>query len=358
MKNINKYQRFKEAGQTLFEALLAFSVSILVLTSIIVGVTTSLSNSQYTKNQNLANSYAQEGMAVVRKIRDSSWYDFSAGLKDYKQNTKYCINKNLELIEISNLTQNCTGNDAVGTGGIFSREVKFEDDSPACSAGGTPAPTPAQTPAVNGTKVTVKTSWTDNKCPVGSPYCHKTELISCFSNLDEKSLVSFTLLPTFAPSPTPTPTSTPTPTPTPGSLPGWTQCAQFTNTNADDVASNFMDGCLNTTGLRVRVYNGATLEDDLYTTGMNPVTAWPNLNYLGGMPGNTKLTNWPAANFFFTATNGKDACGSPASPSGLTFGSGWASKAIIAPDNTNDYEYRLNCGDVPLTGREIIIYKQ
>lgn len=160
-----------EAGQTLLEILLAFSVSIMVLSAIIFGVTASLSNTQYTKNQNLANSYAQEGMAVVRKIRDSSWTQFLL-----YTNSTYCIIKDaITLSDPPGL--NCGQNV-----GIFSREVKFEHNSQSCIAD----PSCVGPACVKGSKTTVKVSWADNKCPVGTPLCHKVELITCFANADLK----------------------------------------------------------------------------------------------------------------------------------------------------------------------------
>jgi len=167
----------KQKGQTLLEVLLAFSVSITVLSAIILGVVTSLGNAQYAKNQGLATSYATEGMTVIRKIRDSSWYNL-AGLKDYATNVEYCIDNSLALNSIS-LGQNCvTRGYAVPAGGIFSREVIFEHNSSSCCSD--------SSCAVKGSKVTVKVSWTDNKCAIGAPYCHNVQLISCFSNTDSK----------------------------------------------------------------------------------------------------------------------------------------------------------------------------
>ncbi len=150
-----------QAGQTLLEILLAFSVSILVLSAIVVGVTTSLSNTQYTKNQNLANFYAQEGMAVVRQIRDSSWPNFSS-----KTSVNYCLAQNSVLITDPPCGLNL---------GIYSREVAINHNLQECSNGN-----------INGSKVTVKVSWSDSKCPIGTPLCHKVELITCFSNIDQK----------------------------------------------------------------------------------------------------------------------------------------------------------------------------
>lgn len=168
-----------EAGQTLLEILLAFSVSILVLSAIIVGITTSLSNTQYTKNQNLANFYAKEGMAVVRQIRDSSWSKFSS----YTTKTTYCLGPSpMGLTPLTLPALNCGVQSPVPVGGIFSREVIFDHESSSC------CPDNSQTcdPNIRGSKTTVKVSWSDSKCPVGIPFCHKVELITCFSNINQK----------------------------------------------------------------------------------------------------------------------------------------------------------------------------
>lgn len=169
----------KQRGQTLLEILLAFSVSVMVLSAVIFGITTSLSNTQYTKNQNLANSYAQEGMAVIRQIRDSSWNDFK-NLKDfYITNTRYCLDLNSVELRDTASALNCRQNV-----GIFSREVKFDhdksrngccsDNSSNCSTG------------TAGSKATVKVSWSDSKCSIDNPLCHSVEFITCFSNIDSK----------------------------------------------------------------------------------------------------------------------------------------------------------------------------
>ena len=167
----------KQKGQTLLEILLAFSVSILVLSAIVVGITTSLSNTQYTKNQNLANSYAKEGMAVVRQIRDSSWTQFTTS---YTTGVVYCVDQgSTKLTPAAGPPALCGQNV-----GIFSREVKFEHNSQSCCSNNDPS----CTGGVKGSKGTVKVSWADSKCPAGAatPYCHKVELITCFSNIDQR----------------------------------------------------------------------------------------------------------------------------------------------------------------------------
>ncbi|MDP2638274.1 MAG: hypothetical protein Q8P26_04400, partial [Candidatus Levybacteria bacterium] len=108
------------------------------------------------------------GMSIVRQIRDASWNNFSS-LKEYADTT-YCIDENSITLRNPAPELNCGQNV-----GIFRREVNFEHDSSDCVGG-----------SESGSRVTVKVSWSDNKCGVGGVFCHSVELISCFSNVDQK----------------------------------------------------------------------------------------------------------------------------------------------------------------------------
>lgn len=160
-----------QKGQTLLEILLAFSISIMVLSAVILGITTSLNNTQYTKNQGLANSYAQEGIAVARKTRDSSWFDFQS------KSGHYCLAQGATELP-SSVNSNCGQNV-----GVFSREVIINHGDSDCSEGIPPAPTPTPVVILKGSKVTVRVSWSDSKCPTGTPFCNNVELITCFSTI-------------------------------------------------------------------------------------------------------------------------------------------------------------------------------
>ena len=140
----------------------------MVLSGIVIGISTSLSNAQYAKNQNLANSYAHEGMTALRKLRDESWPQFLL-----YTNSTYCIPQgSLELEEATFPPPNrCSG---YPVGEIFYREVMLEHISP------DPTPTPSAECGY-GSKATVKVSWSDGRCSIGNALCHKVELISCFS---------------------------------------------------------------------------------------------------------------------------------------------------------------------------------
>jgi len=138
---------------------------------------------------------------------------------------------------------------------------------------------------------------------------------------------------------------------------GWIQCAGFINTPGDDVTDSFLDHCLDTKRLRIRVFTSKNeLEEDVTVTGMNVVSSWPNFNYLGGTFMVMAKTYWGTTTFF-TNTDGKDACMQRAAPSGTVFGTGSADAAIVAGGNKGHDEYRVSCGKADLPDRKIALYR-
>lgn len=159
-----------QSGQSLLEILIALSVSVMILSAIAAIVISSLNNTQLTKNQNLANQYAQEGIEVIRKIRDSSWIDFTSSYP----NGRYCLPQGSIVPAPAG---SCSPNV-----GIFVRQIDINhNDSANCP----PIPPP---PVPNGSSVTLTTSWADGKCPTSgsNTYCHKVVLTTCFHNLNQK----------------------------------------------------------------------------------------------------------------------------------------------------------------------------
>ncbi|MEK7518262.1 MAG: hypothetical protein AAB583_07000 [Patescibacteria group bacterium] len=152
----------EQTGQTLLEILLALGASVMILSAIAVIVVSSLNSTRFTKNQNLANQYAQEGIEIVRRTRDSGgWAGFPAGT--------YCLSSGSTSLPASSVPPCATANV-----GIFIRQIDIiASDCP--GAGGGPS----------GSRVKSKVSWIDGKCP-DNDYCHKVELISCFYNINQK----------------------------------------------------------------------------------------------------------------------------------------------------------------------------
>ncbi len=152
---------FGEAGQTLVEALIALAVAITIISAIVVAVISSLSNTQFTKNQNIANHSAQEGMEIVRQIRNTSWETF------YRLSDKsYCLAANSKSLDKVGSTGKCIQNV-----GIYVREITIEHGSPFCE---------------DLSRVTVNVSWSDSKCTdISNTFCHKVILVSCLGNNNE-----------------------------------------------------------------------------------------------------------------------------------------------------------------------------
>jgi prepilin-type N-terminal cleavage/methylation domain-containing protein len=143
-------------GQSLIEVLVAMGIISIVITSVVTIVTTSLGNTQFSRDQDTATKYAQEGLELTRSIRNSSYSAFAI------YNGRYCLPKNAQNLGVAQ--PSCTTPNVDS----FIREVQIQQ-APGCGA--------------NVSKVIVNVSWRDGKCS-GSSYCHKSQLVSCLSRIN------------------------------------------------------------------------------------------------------------------------------------------------------------------------------
>jgi len=144
----------------LIEALIALGIAVTIIAAIANIVVTSLNNTSFSKNENLATIYAQQGMESVRKLINSSYIAFK---KNYTASS-YCLDQNNNLIVKST---NCNN---IKTG-IYIREVSFDQNSPDCQV---------------SLKTVVSVSWSDSKCTDRfNLYCHSVTLSSCFVDKNE-----------------------------------------------------------------------------------------------------------------------------------------------------------------------------
>lgn len=146
-----------QKGQSLIEVLIALAAAVALAAAIATTVITSLSNVEFTKNQNLATQYAREGLEILRETAKNSWTTFSS-----YNSVNYCLdqNKTLSVMVGNTCTQNV---------GIFVRQIIINQGSSACSG---------------STKVTSIVSWFDSKCVVGNAFCHTVTLESCFADIN------------------------------------------------------------------------------------------------------------------------------------------------------------------------------
>lgn len=155
-------------GQTLIEVLVALAVAALIISAISVTVISSLNNAIFSKNQNLATQYAQEGMETMRKLKNSNWNTFNSYGNADGSITYYCLDDGsatLRQMQGDKCGQNID---------IFMRQVTVEKSNSDCQLAGSPN---------LGTKMKVSVFWSDGKCkdPV-NPFCNKVEDVSCFNN--------------------------------------------------------------------------------------------------------------------------------------------------------------------------------
>jgi len=145
----------KQLGQTLLEALIALGTAVVIISAMSVLVLSSLNNAQFSKNQNQATQYAQQGIEVLKNLAQSNWASFSI------LSGHYCLPQDNVLVP----SATCS----LPNLGSFGREVDITLDSASC--------------APRTSLVTVTVSWSDNKCTSAiDPYCHKIPIISCIYN--------------------------------------------------------------------------------------------------------------------------------------------------------------------------------
>lgn len=162
-------------GQSLIEVLVALSASVVIISAIVISVSNALSNVQFSKNQNMASNYAQQGIEITRKSRDSDLTTF-LGYTD----GVYCLDENSISLPSKTNSNDCESISSPScttpnVGGIFIREICLKKNSTKC-----------QTPdSLNTIEVFSDVYWSDSKCTSnGNSYCHKTELISCLSDFN------------------------------------------------------------------------------------------------------------------------------------------------------------------------------
>lgn len=148
----------KEKGQTLIEALIALGAAVVIISAIAVVVITSVSSSDFSKNQNLATQYAQQGIDILRSQSGSNWTSFQT-----KAGT-FCLSKG--ITDLGAPVTNCA---VPNIDNFFVREAVITQASASCGG---------------NAKVVVDVSWTSGKCNASNLYCHSVLLDTCLANIN------------------------------------------------------------------------------------------------------------------------------------------------------------------------------
>lgn len=172
-----------QAGQTLIEVLVGLATLVVVIAAITSSVLSSLYDAEFSKSQSLATSYAEQGVEILRNMRNNDIASLSAS---YLTNPSYCLGSECTGLVPGTLNQtgpsnycwtklsvNCPQN--IET---FVREVDVNQNSTKC-----------QSSTTDDVEANVSVSWSDSKCTDAlSPFCHSISVSTCFSN--------FTIAPT------------------------------------------------------------------------------------------------------------------------------------------------------------------
>ncbi|OGH47505.1 MAG: hypothetical protein A3A51_02865 [Candidatus Levybacteria bacterium RIFCSPLOWO2_01_FULL_39_10] len=160
-----KNLKLNKKGQVLIEAVIAIAVVAFVMSGIVAALILSVNNATFSKNQNLATNFAQEGIDIARDLKDSDFQAFST-LQGY-----YCIDEGDIAIDPSKTT--CSKN----VDSAFTRRVYInqngEDARQSLAQRGCEA---------NLAFVASIVTWNDSRCQ-GTAECHEVELNSCFADL-------------------------------------------------------------------------------------------------------------------------------------------------------------------------------
>lgn len=154
-------------GQSLIEILLSLATIVVIITAITYAVISSLKNTEFGKDQNLSTSYAQQGLELVRNMRNNDYATFQSlsGL--------YCLAKKCTTLS-ANPGDPCGIAGSLGCGqnvDTYVRQITVEQNSGTCNSA--------------GAKVLVTVSWTDTECnKAPSVFCHNVSLLSCLTNIN------------------------------------------------------------------------------------------------------------------------------------------------------------------------------
>src|SRR3990167_5556502 len=112
----------KQSGQTLLEALIALATAVVIISAMTVVVLSSLSNAQFSKNQNQATLYAQQGIEFLKNLSQSNWTTFTTN------NGSYCLSQDSTTLTPKPLSPGCAQSPYI-INNLFVREVSIYQSS-------------------------------------------------------------------------------------------------------------------------------------------------------------------------------------------------------------------------------------
>jgi type II secretory pathway pseudopilin PulG len=165
IRKLSTFIRLSFKGQSLIEITVALGALSVLLTISAIAIITAFSNAQESKNQNQASTYAQQGIEILRQMRDASWTSFD------NLSGAYCMDNSCAKLDSSGVCGPKSGSCGMNVG-VYSREITLQRSDPQCSVG-----------ANSATRALVTVAWTDGKCSGGNTFCRNVKIETCFSNI-------------------------------------------------------------------------------------------------------------------------------------------------------------------------------
>ncbi|HUD09325.1 MAG TPA: hypothetical protein VMR77_00765 [Patescibacteria group bacterium] len=154
-------------GQGLVEALIALGAAVIIISAITIAVIMAVSNSDFSKDQNLATGYAQQGIQVIQQKSQLDWETLQASASA----AVWCLPQGATDFYPASLGPSPCD---VNISGGFVRQVNFTKNSSNCNN--------------TGTQVEVTVAWTDGKCSADTSssnyYCHQVKLDTCVADIN------------------------------------------------------------------------------------------------------------------------------------------------------------------------------
>lgn len=162
-------------GQTILEAVIALAAILIILAAVSVSVVTSINNSSFIKNQNLASKYAQEGIEYIRNVissdtsSTSQYNNFVTNLVGSERCFGPIDPSGANPIGTACSSASTTNVNIPAVSPAYKRTVRFESGK--CTSEGDFS---------DGLVVTVRVYWSSGKCTSTDTFCHKQEVKTCF----------------------------------------------------------------------------------------------------------------------------------------------------------------------------------
>lgn len=163
-------------GETIIEVVIAIGAAMIILTALTTMMLRSLNNATEGSSRTMATQYAQDGLEIMRNMKDNSW----STLVNLPTST-YCLADSCSTL--SPTAGTCgkkVSTCGVNVANTFVREVAINQNDGTCMP----------TNPMSGKKfirVVTSVSYKDTNCPSSNLYCHTIQVESCLTNLDSRS---------------------------------------------------------------------------------------------------------------------------------------------------------------------------